>query len=107
MGCRNMSTRTQESIRLFTYPNSPFGAKVYWALQFKGVKFDLSYVNGFTFKEIDFTKQKVLPVLRIGDAWVQDSRENCLRLEEIYPELPFAGNTDQEREAIIAADQWV
>jgi glutathione S-transferase len=101
------SESTQEPIRLFTYPNSPFGAKVYWALQFKRVGFELIYVNPFTTKEISFTKQKVIPVLAIGDAWVQDSTENCLRLDELFPEHPFAGQPGEQRDAIVAADQWV
>lgn len=63
-----MSTRTQESVRLFTYANSPFGAKVYWALQFKRAAFELTYVNPLTRKEIAFTKQGVVPVLEIGEA---------------------------------------
>ncbi len=102
-----MAAQTDEPIELLTYPNSPYGAKVYWALQFKGAKFALSYVNGFTTKEIAFSKQKVVPVLKIGDRWLQDSRENCLRLEEVFPERSFAGKTEQEREDVIAADQWV
>jgi glutathione S-transferase len=49
----------------------------------------------------------VVPVLKIGEVWRQDSRENCLWLDELYPERSFAGTTDQQREAIVAADQWV
>lgn len=102
-----MPELAQESIRLFTFPNSPFGAKVYWALQFKGVEFDITYVNPFTKKELRFTKQGVVPVLTIGEEWVQDSRENCLRLEKLFPNCPFAGATDEERAAIVEADKWV
>ncbi len=91
-----MSEQTQEPIRLFTFPNSPFGAKVYWALQFKGVEFDLTYVNAFTTKELRFTKQGVVPVLMVGEEWVQDSRENCLWLEKLYPNRSFAGTTDAD-----------
>ncbi len=101
-----MSVRTQEPVQLFTYANSPFGAKVYWALQFKRAAFELTYVNPLTTKEIAFTKQSIVPVLKIGETWVQDSRENCLRLEELYPEPAFAGKTEEQREAIMKADQW-
>lgn len=102
-----MSVRTQESIRLFTYANSPFGAKVYWALQYKHAEFELTYVNPLTTKEIAFTKQGVVPVLQIGETWVQDSRENCMLLEKLFPEPPFAGRTKDQREAVVTADQWV
>lgn len=102
-----MTGSTKESLRLFTYPNSPFGAKVYWALQYKQVEFELTYVNPFTVKEISFTKQRVVPVLRVGDSWRQDSSETCLWLDEAHPERPFAGETNKQKQAVLEADKWV
>lgn len=102
-----MVANATKAIQLFTYSNSPFGAKVYWALQYKRVEFEVIYANPFTQSEIGFTQQSVIPVLKIDDAWVQDSSENCIRLEKLYPERPFAGETDEQRKAILAADQWV
>lgn len=102
-----MINQAQEPIRLYTYANSPFGQRVYWALQFKNLKFDLTYVNPFSTKEISFTKQRLIPILEIGKEWRQDSHECCLWLEELFPERPFAGKTEKERETIIATDRWV
>lgn len=102
-----MSTRDAKPVRLLTYANSPFGAKVYWSLEYKGVDFELIYVNPLSRSEIGFTKQRLVPVLEIGGDWVQDSSENCARLEALYPDRPFAGSTPAEQEAVLAADEWV
>lgn len=102
-----MDKKTSEPIGLYTFANSPFGAKVYWALVFKQANFEITNVNPLTTKEIKFSNQSIVPVLKVGDKWTQDSRENCLWLEELYPERPFCGSTAAEREAIIEADQWV
>jgi glutathione S-transferase len=96
-----------EPIRLLTYANSPFGAKVYWALQYKGLDFELVNVNPLIRGEIGFTKQGVVPVLTVGEQWVQDSSDNCVRLDEVHPERPIAGATTAERETILEADCWV
>lgn len=96
-----------EPIRLLTYANSPFGAKVYWALQYKRLDFDLVNVNPLVRGEIRFTNQRLVPVLTVGDQWVQESSENCVRLDEVHPELLIAGATQAEREAILEADAWV
>lgn len=102
-----MVREIHDPITLFTYPNSPWGGKVYWALQYKGVSFDVVYINGFTQSEIAFSSQKVVPVTRFGEDWIQDSRDTCLHLDKLFPDKAFAGNSEQERENIIAADQWV
>lgn len=101
------SSTASEPIRLLTYANSPFGAKVYWALQYKCVDFELVNVNPLTRGEIGFTKQRLVPVLTIGEEWVQDSSENCIRLDEVHPERLIAGASQAEREAILEADEWV
>jgi len=96
-----------DPIRLLTYANSPFGAKVYWALQYKRLDFELVNVNPLTRGEIGFTKQRLVPVLTVGEHWVQDSSENCVRLDEVHPERLIAGATQAERAAILEADRWV
>ena len=102
-----MDQKVSEPIVLYTYSNSPFGAKVYWALVFKRVEFEIINVNPLTTKEIAFSNQSIVPVLKVGSKWTQDSRENCLWLEELYPDRSFAGSSVAQREAIIEADQWV
>ena len=56
-------------ITLFTYAASPYGMKVYWALIFKKMLFDLQYVSPTDQKELAFTNQRIVPVLKIGDEW--------------------------------------
>ncbi|RLA40030.1 MAG: hypothetical protein DRR06_18090 [Gammaproteobacteria bacterium] len=102
-----MVSNTKAAVKLFTHPNSPFGAKIYWALQYKRAEFDLIYVNPLTRNEIAFTEQGVVPILKVGEAWLQDSSENCLWLDDVYPKRPFSGETDEQREGILEADQWV
>jgi len=102
-----MDKKTPEPIELYTFANSPFGAKVYWALIFKHVEFQVVNVNPLTTREIAFSNQSIVPVLRLGTQWKQDSRENCLWLDELYPDRPFTGSGADERNSIIEADQWV
>lgn len=102
-----LMTKEKNPIKLFTYPNSPFGAKVYWALQYKRANFNLIYVNPLSRKEIAFTKQRVVPVLQIGEDWLQDSSESCLWLDDLFPNRSFGGDSDEQRQAILEADRWV
>jgi glutathione S-transferase len=96
-----------ETITLYTYATSPYGAKVYWALIYKRVEFDIVYVSPLNQKEIKFTNQKVVPVLKVGSEWRLDSTPLCLWLEELCPSPSFAGNSEQEKRAIQEAHEWV
>ena len=100
-------TSDQPTVTLYTYALSPFGMKVYWALIYKQIAFDLCYVSPRGHQEIAFTEQRVVPVLMIGDEWRLDSGPLCQWLDERFPATPFAGETDQERRDILLADQWV
>ena len=81
--------------------------KVYWALILKRIPFDLCYVNPRDQREVAFTGQKVVPVVQLDDDWRLDSGPICEWLDENFPERPIAGTTDQARQAILRADQWV
>ena len=94
-------------ITLYNYAASPYGARVYWTLVFKRLPFRMVYVNPFTRREIGFSKQRVVPVLRVGDAWRQDSTPICTWLEELCPSPPVLGADAGERERILAIDRWV
>ena len=98
---------TEPRIELFTYALSPFGMKVYWALIFKQIAFDLRYVNPRGHAEIAFTQQRTVPVLKVGDAWRLDSGPLCDWLDELFPDIKIAGRSDAERERIREADAWV
>jgi glutathione S-transferase len=96
-----------EKITLYTYATSPYGTKVYWALIYKRLAFHLVYVSPIHQKQIRFTNQKVVPVLRISDKWRLDSTALCRWLDELYPEPALTGRDEQEEAAIREADEWV
>jgi len=81
--------------------------KVYWALLYKGIAFDLVYVHPRNQREIAFTGQHVVPVLSIGSEWRLDSAQICIWLDELFPGKPIAGENKSSRTVIFKADQWV
>lgn len=95
-----------QQVTLYTYALSPYGMKVYWALVFKDIEFKLQYVNPQDQREVSFTNQTIVPVVKIDEEWRMDSGPICCWLDERFPERPIAGSNDQERKAILAADQW-
>ena len=94
-------------IALYTYALSPFGMKVYWALVYKGLDFDLHYVSPRGQAEIAFTGQHVVPVLKVDEDWRLDSGPICQWLDDMFPDRPVAGENEEARAAILAADEWV
>lgn len=74
--------------------------KVYWALVFKDIEFKLQYVNPQDQREVSFTNQTIVPVVKIDEEWRMDSGPICCWLDERFPERPIAGSNDQERKAI-------
>ena len=92
---------------LYTYATSPYGAKVYWALAYKRIAFSIVYVNPLNPQQIRFTRQRVVPVVKVESEWRLDSGPICLWLEELFPSPSFAGADTTQREAILAADKWV
>lgn len=81
--------------------------KVYWALIYKPLDFDLVYISPIHRKQIRFTNQKVVPVLQIGSEWRLDSTPLCRRLDELYPKPALSGRDEQEEKVIREADEWV
>ena len=94
-------------VTLYTYALSPFGMKVYWALIYKRIDFDLCYVSPRGQAEIAFTNQRVVPVLKVGEEWRLDSGPICRWIDELFPTPLFAGATKAEKTAATEADQWV
>ena len=94
-------------ITLYTYAASPYGMKVYWALIFKKMLFDLQYVSPTDQKELAFTNQRVVPVLKIGDEWCLDSGPIYCWLDEHNEEHLIAGADSAERQQTTEADNWV
>jgi len=94
-------------IKLYGYSTSPYVRKVGCCLYYKDLPFEFIPVNPLEPKEIAFTGQTQVPVLQIGDEWRTDSTPLALWLDELFPEKPLLGNTQQERDSILALDSWV
>ena len=61
------------NVTLYGYPTSPYVTKVACYLKYKKIPFHFEAVNPITAKEIKFTSQRQIPVLKIGDEWRKDS----------------------------------
>jgi glutathione S-transferase len=95
------------NIKLYGYSTSPYVRKVGCCLYYKDLPFEFIPVNPIDSKEIGFTRQTQVPVLQIGDEWRTDSTPLAIWLDELFPEKPLFGNTEQERQSILALDSWV
>jgi len=94
-------------IKLYGYSTSPFVRKLACCLYYKKLPFEFIPVNPIDPKEIAFTQQTQVPVLQIDDEWRTDSTPLALWLDELFPEKPLLGNTQEERKNILALDSWV
>ena len=94
-------------IKLYGYSTSPYVRKVGCCLYYKDLPFEFIPVNPTRPREISFTGQTQVPVLQIGDEWRTDSTPLAIWLDELFPAKPLLGNTQQERESILALDAWV
>jgi len=94
-------------IQLFSYPTSPYAQKVGCYLKYKQLDFELVPVNPITNAEIAFTKQRQVPVLKIGDQWRRESSELGLWLDERYPQKQILPGDSEVRENILKIDQWI
>ena len=95
------------TVTLYTYALSPFGMKVYWTMIYKKIAFDLVYVHPGNHAEIAFTGQKMVPVVKIDDAWKLNSADICIWLDEVFHDAPVAGQDADTRRAILETDEWV
>lgn len=98
---------TELRTTLYTYAASPYGAKVYWFLKYKKLPFDLVYVSGLTQKQIEFTGQRMIPVLKVGDEWRLESTDHGLWLDELAPDRKISSHDENERARILELDAWV
>lgn len=95
-------------IVLYSYALSPYAGKVHAFLNFKQLAFRIHYVNPLRAgKELSFTGQHFVPVVRIGQEWRADSTPIGLWLDEVFPESPLLPQGDTERSSILAIDRWV
>lgn len=96
-----------DEIQLFSYPTSPYAQKVGCYLKYKQLDFTLVPVNPITNTEIEFTNQRQVPILKIGDEWRKESSEIGLWLDQIYPERRILPLEESDRVMVMKIDQWV
>lgn len=94
-------------IKLYGYSTSPYVRKVGCCLYYKKLSFEFVPVHPTDPKEIAFTRQTQVPVLQIDDEWRTDSTPLAKWLDEIFPQYPLFGHSQQDREEILALDAWV
>jgi glutathione S-transferase len=94
-------------IKLYGYSTSPFVRKVGCCLYYKKLPFEFVPVNPMDPRAIAFTGQTQVPVLQIDDEWRTDSTPLAEWLDELFPEKPLFGQSQQDKEEILALDDWV
>ena len=92
---------------LYTYPTSPYGMKVGCYLKYKQLEYKFVPVNPVTNRQIRFTRQRQVPVLKIGDEWRKESSDLGIWLHELFPERPLLGQNEAQKHRIIEIDQWI
>jgi len=96
-----------QQITHYVYATSPYAAKVHCYLLYKRLTFKTVHVEPVFRGEIAFTKQKVVPVLKIDSEWRSDSTQIGMWLEELFPDRPYLGSSEKERKEILKYDTWV
>jgi len=94
-------------IKLYGYSTSPFVRKVGCCLYYKKLPFEFVPVNPMDPRAIAFTGQTQVPVLQIDDEWRTDSTPLAEWLDELFPEKTLFGQSQQDKEEILALDDWV
>lgn len=97
----------EKNITLYTYPTSPYGMKVGCYLKYKKLKYNFVPVNPVVPKQIKFTRQRQVPVLKIGDEWRKDSSKIGTWLDTLYPEYPLLRLNEEENARLLEIDKWV
>lgn len=94
-------------ITLYTYPTSPYGLKVACYLEYKNLDYHFVPVNPVTNRQIRFTRQRQVPVLKINGEWRKESSALGIWLDELFPERPLLGQSQKERQRILEIDSWI
>jgi glutathione S-transferase len=95
------------NIVLYADAIHPDAGRVNCFLDYKELEFNIIYVNPLSQREIRFTRQHRIPVLKIGETWKTDATEIGLWLEEQFPQKPLLGSSQAERELILQLNDWV
>lgn len=98
-------------ITLYAYCDSPYALKVAAFLDHKQLAYDVVFVHPVHRKELDFVHEKprkrIVPVLRVGDEWREDSTPIGIWLDELFPDRPMLPQDATERASVLADDEWI
>ena len=97
----------QTGIQLFTFPTSPYSMKVGCYLAYKKLDYELVGVSPITFKQVEFTGSRQVPVLSINGDWKLESSEIGIWLDEKFPQRPLLPQAQTERDIVFSIDQWI
>lgn len=100
-------SRESQYVELFAFPTSPYAMKVGCYLAYKGLDYQLVGVSPISFRQVDFTGKRQVPVLRIADEWKLESQEIGIWLEDRFPGNFLLGTNETERAEILSLDNWV
>lgn len=95
------------AIELFLFPTSPYAMKVECYLAYMQLDYQRVGVNPISFKQVDFTGKRQVPVLKIADEWKLDSQAIGVWLEDRFPGSFLLGSSETERTKILSLDNWV
>jgi glutathione S-transferase len=96
-----------EKITLYGFVTSPFVQKVNAYLVYKELEYKVVLVDPVRPTQIRFTRQRQVPVLMIDNEWRVDSSPIGIWLDQRFPQQPLLGESEAERQTIVAIDRWV
>lgn len=99
----------EHQVELYGFATSPFVLKAGTFLKYKQIPFDWIPVNPISRSRqmSKFEGQEKVPVLKIDDEWRADSTPLGIWLDEVFPDRPILGTTEEDTEDILEIDQWV
>lgn len=95
-----------KKITLYVYVTSPYANKVKCFLDYKNLDYRVIHVDPMERKDIAFTKQKQIPVLKVRHEWRVDSTPIGLWLDELFPETKLIPSS-KEKDKILKIDRWI
>lgn len=96
------------SLILHQFPISHYSEKVRWALDYKGVDYQLrNHLPGLHVKKIrKMASRTSVPVLQHGDKAIQGSADIINYLEDRFPERPLTPSDQKQRSAALEWERY-
>ncbi len=94
-------------IELYGFPTSPYTLKVVGYLGYKKLHYRFRGVSPINYREINFTKLRRVPVLRIGSEWREDSDHIGLWIDEKFPETALLPGSAETNAPLLEINSWV